>query len=502
MSLLSLLPLGVLADSYKPTHRFQYPASKKLVAYGEFRTPFAGLPSEDKRLVFYGIRYIVEQYLHRKWTLDDIEKVDSFYKTHNAGKTPFPWPKATFEKFVKENNGYFPVKIEALPEGSVVHTHTPVYQITAVGEYSPLCLFLETILTHVWYPSTVATLSRRTRDLIEEAFEETVDPDSYFLIDSRLHDFGFRGCTCVEQSVLGGLAHLLNFEGSDTMSAAYYAQFVLNNGKPVATSIPATEHSVMTSWPTESDAIRNMIDHFGSGVFACVMDSYDYHHALEKVLPEIAEYKVSKGGTIVLRPDSGDPVESVIKGLLAANTVFGSTVNKKGYKVINKAAVIQGDGINITVVKKILTATKEAGFSAQNVAFGMGGGLLQKVNRDTMGFATKLNFIEYENGEQRLVMKLPKTDSGKSSLPGILHVERSQPGRELVFNHMQNDRKNNLLQVVYDHGPIAGLWENELFDHLKERVRKEWKEAPPDYDPISPQLKEEIQRWKASQLHR
>lgn len=114
-------------------------------------------------------------------------------------------------KFIKENDGYFPVKIESLPEGSVVYPHVPVYVITAEKEYSKLVTYLETILTMVWYPSTVATLSRRCKEVIRAAFIETVDPENYFLLESRLHDFGFRGCTSNEQAVLGGTAHLVHF---------------------------------------------------------------------------------------------------------------------------------------------------------------------------------------------------------------------------------------------------------------------------------------------------
>ena len=222
--------------------------------------------------------------------------------------------------------------------------------------------------------------------------------------------------------MIGGCAHLLNFEGSDTMSAAYYAQFVLNGGKPVASSIPATEHSVMMSWQTEKEAIENMIDIYGEGIFACVMDSYDYAKALGEVLPSVAAKKNAKGpgGLMVLRPDSGDPVEAVLMALEAAEKVFGAETNGKGYKVIKGCGVIQGDGINIDGLRKILEATMAAGYSAENVAFGMGGGLLQKVNRDTMSFATKLSTITLPDGTERIVMKAPKTDVNKTSLPGKL----------------------------------------------------------------------------------
>lgn len=259
-------------------------------------------------------------------------------------------------KFVREKKGYFPVRIESLPDGSVANVHVPVYQITAEKEYARLVTFLETLLTMVWYPSTVATLSRRSKDLIHRAFSESVDAEAMWLLDSRLHDFGFRGCTSVEQSVLGGVAHLLNFSGSDTMSACYYAQFHLNGGKPVATSIPATEHSVMTSWPSEAGAISNMIRHFGgpNKLFSCVMDSYDYENALYKVVPTIAEEHKRKGGLIVLRPDSGDPVQCILQALDAGEKAFGAVKNKKGFKVLNNCAALQGDGINYKTIEDIL----------------------------------------------------------------------------------------------------------------------------------------------------
>jgi len=181
----------------------------------------------------------------------------------------------------------------------------------------------------IWYPTTVCTLSRKAREIIENYFEKTADEESFWKIGSRLHDFGFRGCTSLEQSVIGGCAHLVNFDGSDTMSACYYAQFELNNGKPIAQSIPATEHSVMTSWPNETEAMKNMIKHFGKGVYAIVMDSYNYSNALNNILPIIAKSKNEAGGWLVCRPDSGDPVEAVIMGVEACGKVFGFKKIKK-----------------------------------------------------------------------------------------------------------------------------------------------------------------------------
>lgn len=217
-----------------------------MCAYGEFRWGF-NKDTTDTRMVHYGMRDILEKYLLRRWTLEDLEQAGAFYATHCALGTHLEWPKDLFTRVVTHYGGYFPLKLEVLKEGTCTNARVPVYQITTKDEFAPLCTFFETVLTHVWYASTVATLSRRARDVIEDAFatgaEGGVDSP---LLPSRLHDFGMRGCTTGEQSIIGGCAHLLNFEGTDTMPAAFHAQFHLNGGRPVGFSIPA---SVRSSFP-------------------------------------------------------------------------------------------------------------------------------------------------------------------------------------------------------------------------------------------------------------
>eukprot|EP01127_Copromyxa_protea_P005759 TRINITY_DN1561_c0_g1_i1.p1 TRINITY_DN1561_c0_g1~~TRINITY_DN1561_c0_g1_i1.p1 ORF type:complete len:484 (+),score=117.60 TRINITY_DN1561_c0_g1_i1:146-1597(+) len=469
-----------------------------MVAYGEFRQSFDKF--DDDRFVFWGSRYFVEQYLSHQWTQEDLDCAEKFYASHSPNpEHSFPWPKDLFTKMVKENNGYFPVKLQCLPEGTCANIHVPVYIITAEGEWSRLVTFLETLLTHIWYPCTVATLSRFARDVIEDAFEKSVAEEDKWKADSRLHDFGFRGCTCVEQSLIGGTAHLLNFVGSDTMSAAYYAQFHLNNGKAVASSIPATEHSVMTAWPTEADAIRHMINKYGGdgGVFGTVMDSYDYTYALDKIVPAMMKQKEAKGKSLwVLRPDSGDPTDAIIQALEAADKAAGHTVkevNGVPFKVLNGINALQGDGIGLSEMKKISAAVIAHGYSACNVAYGMGSGLLQKVNRDTMSFATKLCYIEYADGTKRNVMKKPKTASGKSSLPGCLKVSRVN-GVPTVFPLKEGDEDpDGMMQTVWNNGPVDVKWED--FDSLRARVKREWAALPKKNDPVSAELKEVIVQW-------
>ena len=272
------------------------------------------------------------------------------------------------------------------------------------------------------------------------------------------------------------------------MSAAFYAQFELNGGRPVASSIPASEHSVMTSWASERDAVANMVSKYGSGIFACVMDSYDYAAALSELLPSVAQEQVAQGGYMVLRPDSGDPVECVLMALRAGEKVFGCKTNAKGFKVIQGCGVIQGDGVGLPMIGAILRAAMDAGFSAENVAFGMGGGLLQKVNRDTMSFATKLCHMKYADGTERDVMKAPKTDSGKVSLPGVLSVRRVGGVPQVFPGCSPGGEGEEMLQVVYDKGPVAG-WAWDDFDAVKARAATEWANLPYRSDPLSPEIK-------------
>jgi nicotinamide phosphoribosyltransferase len=547
-------PLTAMADSYKAGHHLMYPDAVEMSAYGEFRKPFqvfkdkidpglverlkeqlkkdaangmktsrniSSLQTDsvkeieqtvnsaidktmnefsrstdlinDSRIVFYGLRYYIQQFLTRGITEEDIRRSEKFYSEHNMGGTPVSFPKKLFSRI--EELGYFPVKIQALPEGTVIYPHTPVFIITASNEFSTLCTFLETMLTMVWYPSCVATLSRHTKTKIQSYYKEFANEKDMWLLNGALHDFGFRGCTSIEQSVLGGSAHLLNFTGSDTMSAAYHVQFHMNNGNAVAHAPAATEHSVMTSWPEELDAMKNLIEKFPGQVKSCVMDSYNYYNALEKLLPQLMEsINADTKGSFVIRPDSGDPVTQVT---FALNTARGLAVNKtnsngqqqtikfefenrnekdKKYLKFKNLYVIQGDGIGYQEVDDILRAVVDAGFSPANVAFGMGGGLLQKVNRDTMSFATKLSYIKYKDGKEKEIMKVPEDQPSKWSLPGKMFVCRKENEIPHVYprEFIPVDGLVDAMITVYDHGKVDVEYMSETFDTIKARVEEQW----------------------------
>jgi nicotinamide phosphoribosyltransferase len=553
------IPISVLTDAYKYTHFLLYPEGMvEATIYGEPRSAYDKDPC-DERIVFYGIRYAIENYVAQRWTMETVEKTERFLSTFNVGRTPYPFPKELFESFVRENHGRFPVVIESLPEGSVIYPHVPVYQITAEGKYAPLAPWLETLMTLlIWYPITVATLSRKCKQHITDAFDLANVPEELrFLLNSRLHDFGFRGTSSVETSVIGGVAHLLSFDGTDTMSAAYYAQFNLNNGKPVACSIPATEHSVMTAHKRRHDGLENggvanelealqqLVGVYGKNdvdICACVGDSYNLLNFLRFLVSMI---DATKKGTLVVRPDSGEPRKVVLYSLILleimlsqkTNTFYDDPLHRVGKDGIKRImftgyAVIQGDGINRNSMKMILNdlmnpkireecikelfegancgfdrgqlfdetirdnlLSKHIAYSPANLAFGMGGGLLQKVDRDVTNFATKLSYvvIEKEDGvrTERAVMKDPITDQNKKSLPGKLGVKRVD-GKPTTFPKHLVKRKDNLLQVVYNgykKHPIPKTAFTEDLDTIRQRVETEWKAAPLKHNAVSAELK-------------
>jgi nicotinamide phosphoribosyltransferase len=270
----------------------------------------------------------------------------------------------------------------------------------------------------VWYPTTVATQSKSIKKVILDYLEKTGDPAS---ISFKLHDFGARGVSSMESAGIGGAAHLVNFMGTDTVTGLLYAREYYNAGI-AGFSIPAAEHSTITSWgrANEVDAYRNMLKQFGreGSILAVVSDSYDIFNAASKLWgEELKDEVVASGATVVIRPDSGNPEDVCVKLIQILDKKFGSTVNAKGYRVLNNVRIIQGDGVNESTIRMILGHFLVLGYSADNIAFGMGGALLQAIDRDTQKFAMKCSAAQV-NGEWIDVQKDPITDAGKKSKAG------------------------------------------------------------------------------------
>jgi nicotinamide phosphoribosyltransferase len=445
-------------DSYKASHWGQYPAgTENVFSYIESR---GGI---FDRTVVFGPQMFVKNTLMKGITVDDVAEAKEMWGGHGE-----PFNEAGWLDIATRLGGKLPLMIKAVPEGTVLPTHHAMVTVEATDpKHFWLVSYIETaLLRAVWYPTTVATLSWHIKQLIKTAIEKTSDVPEQ--IAFKLHDFGARGVSSEETAGIGGAAHLVNFMGTDTMSGIVTAKRFYH--EPMAGfSIPAAEHSTMTSWERdhEVDAYANMIDLYGKpgGMFAVVSDSYDFWHAVSSIWGEQLKQRViDSGATLVVRPDSGDPTVVPVKAVQLLAEKFGYTVNSKGYKVLPSCVrVIQGDGITLDSIKVIIKNLTDAGFAIDNLAFGMGGGLGQMVNRDTLKFAQKASAAKV-NGVWRDVYKDPVTDHGKRSKRGRLALVRDRGHWETV---REEDRVGvDYLEPIFCNGEML---RDQTFADIRER---------------------------------
>jgi nicotinamide phosphoribosyltransferase len=413
------------SDSYKYTHWKQYPkGTTKIWSYLESRGgKFDGT-------IFFGLQYLLKEFLAGAVvTREGIEKAAKYCKLHFGNEEYFN--REGWEYILNKHGGKLPVRIKAVPEGTYVSTHNI---LMSIENTDPKCYwltnFLETLLVQVWYPTTVATQSWHIKKLIGEFLEKTGDPAG---LPFKLHDFGYRGVSSDESAMIGGMAHLVNFKGTDTFCALIAADEYYGCSSVAGYSIAAAEHSTITAWGEENEveAYRNMLEQFPSGLVAVVSDSYDIFNACKNLWGDALKDRVmQREGTLVVRPDSGDPVETVEKVLEILGEAFGYTVNDKGFKVLDPhVRVIQGDGVNYDSIKAILQNLMDKGWSADNLAFGMGGALLQKLDRDVMLFAMKCA-ESVINGKIVNVFKKPVGDAWKASKKGRQVLVKTESGFE------------------------------------------------------------------------
>ncbi len=451
--------LLLLTDSYKLTHWKQYPpGTEKVYSYFESR---GGM---FDKVVFFGLQYFIQRYIDGAVvTQEKIDEAAKISALHLGNDKLFN--KEGWEYILREHGGMLPVSIKAVPEGSVVQTHNV---LITVENTDPKCYwltnYLETLLVQTWYPTTVATLSRNMKSRILEYLDDTGNPE---LIDFKLHDFGFRGVSSVESAGIGGAAHLVNFKGTDTIASLILLRDYYD-AEMAGFSIPAAEHSTITAWGRshEAEAMRNMLEQFPNGTVAVVSDSYNIYKACSDIWGDKLKEKVlGRDGVVVVRPDSGNPPDVVLDVLNILGDRFGYTINSKGYRVLNdKIRVIQGDGMDYEMARDILENMRIHKWSADNVSFGMGGALLQKLNRDTQKFAFKCSSITVR-GEERDVYKEPVTDPGKNSKAGRLKLVKEH-GTYYTVNDSYPGR-DELVEVFRD----GRLLRKYTLDEVRERAK-------------------------------
>jgi len=403
--------------------------------------------------LFFGLQYYLRRYLQGSVvTEDDVREAQQFVDGHIG---PGMFNADGWMHIVRKRGGKLPVEIKAVPEGTAVDVQNV---LMTIENTDPLCYwlpnYLETLLLKVWYPITVATLSHAIRTVVLASLQRSGDPT---LIDFKLHDFGYRGVSSEETAGIGAAAHLINFKGTDTVAGIRLLQQFYQSTEMEGFSIPAAEHSTITAWGRENEvrAYDNMLTQFPHGLVAVVSDSYNVYEACEKLWGEALRDKVlRRQGTLVVRPDSGKPREVVLKVLEILGGKFGYETNIKGYRVLNpKVRVIQGDGVNYWTIQDTLTAMNRAGWSADNITFGMGGALLQQLNRDTQQFAFKCSSVTVD-GEDRDVFKDPVEGHDKASKRGRLSLHRKNGSWTTVRAKRGAEDTEDLLRPVFRDGEV------------------------------------------------
>lgn len=455
--------LILATDSYKHSHFLQYPPEARVIsAYAEAR------PNDfSDRAVFLGLQPYLIDYLARPVTAADVDEAEAILAAHGV-----PFNRPGWDAIVADHHGFLPLRITALPEGTLVPTGVPLLQVENTDERMPwLPTFVETaLLRAIWYPTTVATLSWKCKQVIRTGLMISSD-DPEGQLSFKLHDFGARGTSSGESAALGGMAHLVNFKGTDTLEGILAARRYYGADMP-GFSIPAAEHSTMTSWGREREAAAysNMLDAFdGEGrVVAVVSDSYDLDAAVADIWGgRLREKVLGRRGTLVVRPDSGDPIETPLRTLQALWERFGGATNAKGYRVLDPhVRVIQGDGMNIDSIARLVDRVIAAGFAIDNIAFGMGGGLLQQVNRDTLRFAMKADAMKDATGVWHDVSKTPVTDPTKGSKAGRQAVV-VRDGKLIADRADAIDPGEDLLIPVWENGEMLV---RHTFDEVRTRA--------------------------------
>ena len=449
-------------DSYKLSHFSQYPEGTQYVSsYIEPRRAWGDID----RVMFFGLQIELAKLAGQVVTQAMLDEATPFLKAHGFDVFVAGW-----QYIIEAHDGRLPILIEALPEGTLAPVSVPQLRIENTD---PQCYwlvsYLETrLLRAIWYASTVGSLSHHVVGLIRDRLEQT--DGSQAGAEFKLHDFGARGAASNEAAGIGGAAHLVNSLGTDTIAGLVYARNYYG-ADMAGFSIPASEHSTMTAAGEagEMDQMRRFLADNPAGIIACVSDSYDLMRAVRDYWGgALRDDVLARDGVLVVRPDSGDPVEIVPDVIEALMARFGYVTTAQGYRLLHdKVRVIQGDGVDRQSIVAIMDAMMARGQAIGNIAFGMGGGLLQKVNRDCFGYAMKASAIFYD-GRWHDVFKDPKTAGGaKTSKKGKQGAMRTDSGRFVARPAANIPQGADALVPVFRDGQILNL---QTFAQIRARA--------------------------------
>ena len=516
----------LLTDGYKTGHHQQYPKGTTLV-YSNF-TPRSNkyAPKGCDQVVSFGQQMVMKQ-IHEAFQNEFFSRpkdvVCGEMKRELSMYLNTDYDVSHFEAL--HDLGYLPISVKALPEGTLVPIKVPVLTIyNTHPDFYWVTNYLETILSNLlWKPMTSATIAHQYRKVLTK-WQEKTDAERGWFIDWQGHDFSMRGMDSVEAVINSGVAHLTSFMGSDSLPAIYGARKFYGAEGPVAGSVNATEHSVMCAGGKEDEVetFRRLLDTYPTGILSVVSDTWDLWKVCTEHLVTLKEEILARDGKLVIRPDSGDPVDILCgtdkvvikksqmdyldkwlcledgkryhdagsshnhrheeyivestdvkpsrKGVIELLwDVFGGTINEQGYKVLDPhIGAIYGDSITIDRADEICRRLEAKGFASTNVVLGIGSFTYQYNTRDTFGFAMKATYVEV-NGEAREIFKDPITDDGtKKSATGLLSVHNGDGAYVLKDRTSWLGEDTGDLQIIYKDGKFHNA---TTLDEIRNRLK-------------------------------
>jgi nicotinamide phosphoribosyltransferase len=519
----------LLTDGYKTGHHLQYPEGTTLV-YSNF-TPRSNkyAPKGCDRLVSFGQQYIMK-FLNETFKKDFFDRpkdeVCGEMKRELSMYLNTDYDVAHFEAL--HDLGYLPIRVKALPEGTLVPIKVPVLTISNTHpDFYWITNYLETIISNLlWKPMTSATIAFQYRKVLTQWAEKT-NPVAKEFVLWQGHDFSMRGMDSVDAVISSGMGHLTSFFGSDSLPAIYGARKYYGEEGFISGSVNATEHSVMCAG-TKDDEVgtfrRLLTETYPSGILSVVSDTWDLWKVCTEHVVTLKDEILARDGKLVIRPDSGDPVDILCgayntissgdeqnldysypkhgvekdspeyKGVIELLwDVFGGTINEQGYKVLDPhIGAIYGDSITIDRANEICKRLEAKGFASTNVVLGVGSFTYQYNTRDTFGFAMKATYVEVKHWdvaterlneafdknanpewiEGREIFKDPVTDDGtKKSATGLLSVHNHDGEYVLIDRCTWEGEEISSLQTIYNNGEFSnGITLSQIRETLAKQI--------------------------------
>lgn len=491
-----------LTDAYKLDHRRQYPDNTEGVL-ANFTNRGSRVDGVN-HVVHFGLQAFLRNILMDGFKTFFEADEDAVAEDYERKVTALLGPNEVGSDHIRELHqlGYVPVRFCAVPEGTPVPLRIPSFTVENTDpRFFWVTNYIETILSaEYWQPSTSATTAWVLRRLLDGAAARTSSSPEF--VDFQAHDFSFRGLANAQAAGMSGAAHLISFKGTDSLTAIDHIDYYYSGDNGfVGGSVPATEHSVMCALIekflredpeggrvlAENKAFERLLNLYETGILSVVSDTFDFWRVLTEILPNLKEKIMARDGKLVIRPDSGDPVEIICGTVVATDLLpngspqqkgaievlwdlFGGTVNSKGYRELDPhIGLIYGDSITFERAKQITSRLEAKGFATTNVVFGVGSFTYQYATRDTYGSAIKATWAEIENEDYNL-QKQPATDNGlKKSATGRLAVVADEAGTlALIERATPDDEARSLLKPVWENGQFLV---EQSFDNVRQTLK-------------------------------